>query len=359
MGIDKGFDFKGVLEAELQLSSIYDSNVFLSEAQRHEGLQIEMQPNLRYVSDPEGGATAAVIARYDPVYRVFLDRSELNHMDHDAELEWTIRGRLTELSLSAGYKEVTGSDRFTGKYDTGSLASGGLLLLRQIGSRSTLHMGFNHAHSDYDAESISGAQTIRMFIGGLWQPSSRSVVGATLRHTQSDSDFAGGRDSWSGLLELRYRLASRLAFSATFGPEWVDYSSVNQDSSLRWQAAIECRYQINERWIWSNHLHTAQIPSPDTLGYWIDHNSLTSQIEWKTNRGILTGGIEISHARYERVDPVSPLRSDENYHAVFIGFSRPIWNDRCRFESLCRRAWNHGVSDWEQWQVSAGIRISF
>ena len=355
-----GGKFKGDLDFGAELDTVYNSNFFLTENNEDDELSAFLTPWFRYNSDPEGGAKATFVASYSPVIRTYLDNSDLNDMDNSGNFSLTLEGSRTKVSLFGRYSELSGTDRLTGNFTTGSVFTGGVRASRQVASRTSLIGGVSMAVSDYGTALDEGAEVFNAYVGGVWASSSRFSVGPMLRYTHSDSGNIGVRDAWALLLDTRYRVGDRIWLEAKVGPEFSQTSGGTSDSdSVGLTGDLTARYMINERLAWTNSLRSDTIPAPSENNYLVNDIALTTALHRRFVSGTLSGGLQFNFSDYEDVGTTAIIREDEQNYGIFVEYRRNLFSDRIAFETLARYTMNQGLTDWKQLFVSAGFNVAF
>jgi hypothetical protein len=355
-GVEGGM--KGAFSYGLGVQTTYNSNFTLLEDNEESEVTVAIAPWLGYVSDPEGGAFFSLAANYYPAYNVYLENSESNQFDQSGDLVMTFTGSRTEVSLFGRYAELSGTDRITGNFTTGTVYSVGVRANRQIATRTSLYGGLTYSESDYSSGGNRGSQNTTANFGGLWRASERTSVGSSIRYSRSESDNTGTRDAWALLAELRYKAGERIWLSASLGPEFTS-DSRSGDNSVGVRAEIDARYVINERWTWKNSLGTATIPSPNDVGYVVNNLNFTSQLSHQLVRATLSGGFSFDYTEYESVGAVVRPREDEQNYSLFLAYSRNLFSERVSFDTTVRYRMNEGNRDWSQWLVSMGLSAPF
>jgi len=355
-GLEGGI--KGAFNYGVGIQTTYDSNFTLVEDNEESEVTAAISPWLGYVSDPEGGAFFSLAANYYPSYRVYLENSESNQFDQSGDVVMTFTGSRTEVAVFGRYAQLSGTDRFTGNFNTGSVISGGVRATRQVATRTSLYGGLSYSESSYSSGGREGSQSTTANFGALWSASERTSVGSSIRYSRSESDNTGTRDAWALLAELRYKAGERIWLSASLGPEFTSDSRTD-DNSVGVRAEIDARYVINERWTWSNSLGTATIPSPSDVGYIVNNVNFTSQLSHQLLRARVSGGFSFDYTEYESVDVVVRPRDDEQNYSLFLAYSRNLFSERVSFDSSVRYRMNDGDRDWSQWLVSMGLSVPF
>ena len=350
---------KGDIGWTLRAESSYDSNFFLSETDRTDEWLFLFEPSMRYTSDPEGGAQAALVANYRPVSRTYLDQSDLDRIDHSGDASLTWRGAKTEAALFARYLELSATDRLTGEFTDGSLITTGVRLSRQVAPFTRLHLGASFANSDYGNSINDGAEVFSAHLGALHDATPRLSLGANTRFTAMESDTVRRREAWALLGDLRYRFGQRTRVSLSVGPEFVTLDAASGDeTSVRLSANLGATWQINDRWTWNQSLRTASIPSPTTTGAVLNDFAWSTTLRRQFTRGSIETGIEAHLTDAESVGTATEPEDEWNF-AAFIGGRRPLGSDRIHLDGTLRHAFNRGRSDWNQWIVSIGLRVDF
>jgi hypothetical protein len=355
-GIESGI--KGAFGAMVALETVYDSNFFLSENDTESELSLNLTPSLGYTTDPEGGAIWTFSANYEPSFRAFLDNSDLNDLDHSGDMQLSFQGSRTQASAFFRYNELSGTDRLTGTFTSGSILTGGIRASRQIAARTSINGGISYAQSDYSSATDEGSDMFTTYLGGLWSASDRTSVGATLNYSRSESDNTGSRDAWALLAEVRYRVGERIWLSASLGPEFAS-DSQSGDNTVSISGDIRSRYVINERWSWVSSLRSASIPSPSDAGYIVNNYGFITSLEHQLLRATVTGGIEFNYSEYEEVGATTVARENQENLSFFLTYSRNLFSERVSAFSTVRYNTNSGDTDWSQWLVSLGLSVPF
>ncbi|MDP3851320.1 MAG: hypothetical protein Q8Q59_12505 [Luteolibacter sp.] len=350
-GIKGGFGYGAGLE------SVYDSNFGLTEDNEQSEVSLLFSPWLQYFSDPEGGARVSLTASYTPIFRAYQHNSDLNDVDQTGDVTLNFVGGKTEISLFARYNELSATDRLTGNFVAGSLLTGGVRATRQIGPRTTLNAGLSMAESDFGSSGEEGSQVLTANFGGIWEITTRTGLGSSVRYTQTESDNTGTREAWALLAELRYRMGERIWLSASLGPEFAKDSETDE-TSVGLAGDLSARYVINERWTWVTTARTATVPSPSDAGYLVNNTLLRSGLEHQRNRSSISGGFEFNYSDYEKVGAV-PDRDNEKNLSLYLGYARNLFKERVAFNSRVNYTLNKGETDWNQLQLTLGLNVAF
>jgi hypothetical protein len=348
---------KGGMNLALQVGATYDSNFFLDETNAESETSFYASPLIEYISDPEGGAKSSFAVSYRPSFRAYNENSEYNDVDHVGEVRWTIRGSRTELTLYSRYDELSGTDRLSGEFVNGSLFTGGMRLERRLASRTIGYLGASSAISDYSQSDLQGAQVDSLFLGGLWEASSRTAYGSTIRYSHISGDGVPDTDAWALLFEARHTVGSRINLSASIGPEYAQEDG-NQDR-LSMTGFLKGTYNFAERWAWINSIRHALVPTSSSVNQLVDDLVVSTTLQRSLERGSIGGGLEYRYSEFVNIGRDADLRNDEQNLAFVLSWSRPLFTDRLALDTSARYAFNSGRSDWEQFLFALALRSSF
>ena len=347
---------KGGMNLALQVGAIYDSNFFLDETNAESETSFYASPLIEYISDPEGGAKSSFAVSYRPSFTAYNENSEYNDVDHVGEVRWTIRGSRTELTLYSRYDELSGTDRLSGEFVNGSLFTGGMRLERRLASRTIGYLGASSAISDYSQSDLQGAQVDSVFLGGLWEATSRTAYGSTVRYSHISGDGVPDVDAWALLLEARHMVSDRINLSASVGPEYAQDGDADR---LGVTGFLRATYNFAERWAWINSIRHALVPTSTSSNQLVDDLVVSTTLQRSLERGSIGGGLEYRYSEFVNIGRDADLRNDEQNAAFVLSWSRPLFTDRLALDTSARYAFNSGRSDWEQFLFALALRSSF
>jgi hypothetical protein len=347
---------KGGMNLALQVGAIYDSNFFLDESNAESETSFYASPLIEYISDPEGGAKSSFTVSYRPSFTAYNENSEYNDVDHVGEVRWTIRGSRTELTLYSRYDELSGTDRLSGEFVNGSLFTGGMRLERRLASRTIGYLGASSAISDYSQSDLQGAQVDSVFLGGLWEATSRTAYGSTVRYSHISGDGVPDIDAWALLLEVRHMVSDRINLSASVGPEYAQDGDADR---LGVTGFLRATYNFAERWAWINSIRHALVPTSTSSNQLVDDLVVSTTLQRSLERGSIGGGLEYRYSEFVNIGRDADLRNDEQNAAFVLSWSRPLFTDRLALDTSARYAFNSGRSDWEQFLFALALRSSF
>jgi hypothetical protein len=347
---------KGGMNLALQVGATYDSNFFLDETNGESETSFYASPLIEYISDPEGGAKSSFAVSYRPSFIAYNENSEYNDVDHVGEVRWTIRGSRTELTLYSRYDELSGTDRLSGEFVNGSLFTGGMRLERRLASRTIGYLGASSAISDYSQSDLQGAQVDSVFLGGLWEATSRTAYGSTVRYSHISGDGVPDVDAWALLLEARHMVSDRINLSASVGPEYAQDGDADR---LGVTGFLRATYNFAERWAWINSIRHALVPTSSSSNQLVDDLVVSTTLQRSLERGSIGGGLEYRYSEFVNIGRDADLRNDEQNAAFVLSWSRPLFTDRLALDTSARYAFNSGRSDWEQFLFALALRSSF
>lgn len=359
LGLGMTDGMKGDYDYGVGVTSIFDTNFFIDESNEKSEFSTYVSPYLSYRSDPEGGARVSFTASYTPVMRAYLHNSDLNDVDQSGMATMKIVGGKTLITAYAKYAELSGSDRLSGGFVTGSLVNLGVQGAYQIAPRTTLSAQWTAAMSDYGTDEGVGSDLYTLQFGGFWAASERLSFGPSIRYMMTESDNIGSRDAWSLSMQAQYLVGERIRFVGSLGVEYAKNSGDGEKDTIGLTGDLTGSYSFNDRWAWSTFAQYATVPSPTEAGYVVNNLELTSQLERQLLRGVLGFGMEYNLSMYENVDTLSDDLDNENNLNVFISYRRNLISERVGFDAKIAYTVNDGETDWSQLQLSAGLSVTF
>ncbi len=350
---------KGAFSYGIAANAEYNSNFFLSDKDKKSELSTNLMPYLNYRSDPEGGAKVSFNASYTPTLRAYLHNSVLNGVDHTGDVSLTVQGTKTLIRSYAVYNQFSGADRLSGTYVTGTILNGGVQAACQVAPRTSLTGLWSVGMSDYDTPGSVGSDLYTTELGGYWSYSERLSFGPVIRYLVAASGNIDTRDSWSVLLQSQYLVGERIRVAGSFGLEYAANSGGDEKSNVGPTGHLMARYELNQRWNWTNLINYAMVPSPTEVGYIVNNLSVSSFFDRNFTRGTAQFGLDYNLSNYESVGVVTKNRDNENNLSVFIAYQRHFFSDRLDFSSKVSYGVNDGDTNWTQFVVSTGLRVSF
>lgn len=349
---------KGGFYYDLGIGSTYDSNFRLEEENTEDEFITLITPRIRYTTDPEGGAPVTVSASYLPVYRSYLENSDLNGLDQSADVSIRAVGAKTVVAATLRYSEVSATDRLTRSFVTGSLLNLGITGTYQIAPRTLISANTTFAMSDYSGSSATGFDIYSARLGALWAASERLNIGPSIRYSISKSDNSENLEAWAAFAEMQYRAGERIRIVASLG---VERTSIDDWCSCAIGATggLSASYKINERWFWKNSVRYVTVPSPTETDYVINNLGMSTSLTRELLRASVSFGIDLNISEYEQIDEQQDDIDSENNLAAFISYNRQLFTERLDFQSTLRYAVNDGGVDWNQLQLSVGLLLKF
>lgn len=354
-----GPGFKGGVAYGLGMETVYDSNLFLQEDDPEDEVSLNLSPWISYSTDPEGGAKASFALNYYPVANFYLNNSDLNAFDQSGDVKLKFLGAKTSLELYARLNEVTGTDRLTGEFVTGSLFNTGIQGSYQLAPRTSISGGFSSSVSEYGDSSLVGATIYTAELGGFWAATERFRFGPGLRYTFTESSNTGTRDAWALFMQAQYLAGQRIQIVGSLGFEYADSSREADNSTLRMTGNLSAYYAINELWSWRNLIQYVTVPSPTDTNYVVNNLLISTGLERLLLRANVGVGLDYNLSTYEGVGPVGTDLGNENNLNSYLAYRRKFFLERLNFESKLRYSVNEGQVDWDQVQIYAGVDVQF
>lgn len=352
-------NLKGGFYLGVDGSVTYDSNFFIDEDYTRSELTTAIAPWVVYRTDPEGGAEFSVEARYSPVFRTYLENSDLTGVDQTGSISLKYSGARTSVTIYADYAEVSMADRIASGFIQGSIFSYGINGSYQLAPRTALLASWSASKSDYDSGGRTGADVYTSEIVGLWDATERLRFGPALRHTLTESDSTGERDAIAVLVKTRYQWGEKIMLAASGGVEFSKNSRLGGGRESGLTGAFSVDYKLNERWTLRAAMRYATVPSPNNLNLLVNDLSFNTAIIRYFGPSSLEFGFGIGSSEYEEVGAIIAARQDDEYLSTYLAYRRKVFAERATFDASIRCSTNSGQKDWSQWQLSTGLSFEF
>jgi hypothetical protein len=357
VGLDQGL--KGGFSFGLGVKSSYDSNFLLDENATEDEWEADLLPQIRYFTDPEGGAPIAVSADYSPSYRSYLNHSALDGFDQSGGVTMKIEGSKTRITAYAKYSEVAGTDRLIGQFVNASILSAGLQASYQVAPKTSISSSLTASQSDYSSSSVVGSEIYTAQVGGFWAATERFSFGPSIRYSMTKSDLTGDRDAWALLMQARYQVGERIAVSGSLGAEATKNSRDAGNDAVKMTGDLTANYTINELWAWRNSVRYVTVPSPTTVNYVVNNLMISSELNRQFLKATAGLGMELNVSDYTGVGTVTETPLAEDNYSVFLSYHRTIFTERLAMDSRVRYTVNNGSTDWDQFLVTLGLNLEF
>ena len=350
---------KGRFDYGIGMEFLYNSNFFLNENHPTSELTTDVLPWVSYCSDPEGGAPFSFTASYQPSIHTYLKHPDLNGVDQSGSAAITLVGSKTLISANFSYLTLSGTDRLSGSFATGSTLDIGMTATYQIAPRTSLFADWKATQSDYGSSSLVGSNSYSAAVGGYWSATEHFSFGPSIRYDQDESTTTGTRDAWALSMQTRYLMSAKLQFLGSLGLQYSKNSRQAGDWQLGPVGGLVADYAINERLHWNNSIQYTIVPSTTETNYLINNLTISTALTRQLLRASISFGLEMDFSDYEQVGTVgTKLGTEKNLSAV-LSYRRKLFSDRLDFDSSVRYTVNQGQSDWSQLQLAAGLTLAF
>lgn len=347
------------LDFGIGVKSVYNSNFYLTAHHPDNELSTDILPWVSYCSDPEGGAPISFTASYQPNIVTYLNHPDLNGVDHSGSAAITLTGSKTVISAYLNYLTLSGTDRLSGSFTTGSGLDFGMSATYQIAPRTSVFANWKVSQVDYDAGALVGSDSYSVGLGGYWSATERFSFGPSIRYDRDESANTGTRDAWALSMQARYLMGAKLQFIGSLGLQ----TSQNSRDGGGWQfgpvGGLAANYAINERLAWHNSIQYTIVPSTSEMNYLMNNLTISTALTRQLLRASLSLGLELELADYEEAGPVATTLGSESNLSAVLGYHRKLFSDRLDFDTSIRYTLNQGRTDWSQLELTAGIECQF
>lgn len=362
-GLDLSFGpgpgLKGGMAYGIAAETIYDSNFLLSENDPESELTTTFTPWVNYRTDPEGGAPFSIAANYRPVVQTFLENSDLNGVNQSADVSMKLEGSKTLITAFGSYVEIAGTDPILNQFVNGSFLNGVITATYQIAPRTTLFASGAASISEYETTALEGSKIYTTAIGASWAATERLKFGPAFRYTASSSDNTGSSDAMAFSIQGEYKVGEKIQIIGSLGWEYTDDSREGGSGRSGLTGGLTANYALTERLAWSNSVQYVTVPSPSEENYVINNLSISTALYRELLRANVGLGLSMNVGTYDGVGPVGVQLEDDKNFGIFVSYRRKFMHERLEFDSRVRYSVNNGNSDWDQVQVSAGLKFQF
>jgi len=350
---------KGGFGYGISLQSTYDSNFFLTESDPSSELTTDVLPWISYSSDPDGAAPFSVTARYQPNIRTYLNHPDLNGVDQSGGATMTVRGAKTVISTSLNYSTLSGTDRLSGTFVTGSVLAAGISGSYQIAPRTSLFANLRASKVDYASGAQVGSDDYSADVGGYWSATERFSFGPSISFDRETSDNTGTRDAWALNMQARYLAGEKLTFVGSLGLQYSVNSREQGKGKLAPVGGLAAIYAINERLQWNNSVQYSTVPSATEVNYMINDLAVSTSLTRQFVRSSASIGLQLNISDYQEVGTVGTKLGNQDDFSAFLAYRRTLFSDRLNFDSSIRYTVNQGQTDWNQFQIAVGLSYDF
>ena len=358
-GLDGKYDGEGFVFG-VGVKGIYDSNLFITETNEQSDFSFAASPWISYNSAPPGGARFILNARYAPFFRVYLDNSNLNTVDHSGSVSLSYEGAKTTLQASADYSRFSAVDRLAGAFVEASNFGFSLNGTYQLSQKTSLDASWSAAMTDYQSARFSSSDTYALQVTGFWQATPLLRLGPSVRHSQIESANTGRRDALAFLLSLGYELTGKFSLNASAGIEFEDYErATGGDTEVQPTGNLSVIYALDALWSFQAAVRYRTLSSPSVNNYSIDNLGFSASVNRALRNGSLRAGAITNFSHYQAVGPVAAPRTDEENFSLFLGHRMNLFEDQVNLDSSIRFSKNTGQQVWSRLQLSTGFNYIF
>jgi hypothetical protein len=356
---ESGQGLKGVFLYGAGLSTVYDSNFFLSEDDPESELITGLSGTVMYFSDPEGGAPASIVANYSPVLQSFLENPDNNGIDQSGNVKMTLTGAKTVVSGYVNLSQSSGTDPVIGEFVSESLLSAGIEGSYQLAPRTSINGSFAASTSDFGTGSLEGSNVYSTYLSGSWMATEYLSLGPEVQYSKSLSDNSGTRDAWQLLMQAQYQVGQRIQISGSLGVDYSTNSREEGSGSAGLTGNFSASYSINEKLSWSGSVLYITVPSPNEVDYVINNLAISTGLSRKLLKAEVDLGLSLNVASYEAVGPTAGPLDDDSIVNLYVTYSRSLFLDRVSLVGGAYYAFSDGQSNWNQFQLSLALNAQF
>lgn len=346
------------LAFSMAVNGEYDSNLFLAETGEVDDFSAVVAPSAWYRSAPSGGALVILEGRYSPILRGYIDRSDLDTLDHIGSVALRYDGGRLRLALEANASRVDNANRFavarTRETRYGAAFSGEF----EFSKKTYLEATLQASSTEYDG-ALLGEDRLTMELGARWIATPRIHVGPTIEYSILDSANLGSRKELEFLLGVDYDMPGRIDLSAQAGVRVEENSRFGGGfGNAQFVGELSGRYMIGDFWTLAASVRYDTYSSPTHASYAIDDLAVLTSLSRSLPNGSIWAGFGINDSNYRALGP-AVAREDDQMFAAYLGHQMRVFHDRLSLFSTIRFSAASGFSDWDRIQVSSGFNFQF
>lgn len=336
----------------------FDSNLFLDETGEVEDFSAVVAPTAWYRSAPSGGALVILEGRYTPVLRGYLDRSDLDSLDHIGSVSLRYQGGRLRLGLEGNASQVENANRFAVTRTQETRYGATFTSEFEVSKKTYLEATLQASSTEYGGVLI-GEDRVGAEVGARWIATPRIQVGPSIGYTVLDSASIGSRKELEFLLGVDYDLVGRLDLSAKAGMRLEKNSRFGGDfGNAQFVGELSARYMIGDLWTLSASVTYDTYSSPTHASYAIDDLAVLASLSRTLPNGSLWAGFGINDSNYRALGPAA-VREDDQVFAAYLGHQMRVFHDQLSLFSTIRFSAASGFADWDRLQISSGFNFQF
>jgi len=219
------------LRPRLSGTVVYDDNIYIHSQTNQSDLIWVLSPGLSMASGNYlRGGERYLKLDYSPSFLFFLDQSQNNSIDHDANLsgQWQI-AKLT-LNLQQLVQVSSGGVLEAGNRVRRHIYNTSIAGTYPLGDKTSLEITARQTINDYESLIGSKEWSEQNFVDYLWTPKTTVGLGLTLGYR--DVDQNPGQTYEQFLTRVSYGYSGKTDFHATFGGELAQYGGSGGRSSF-------------------------------------------------------------------------------------------------------------------------------
>ena len=255
-------------------TSSYSSNLELRENNEESTWYTTLSPGFNYRSALSGRAVNTITADYLSDFNFYHDNAIDDTINHDLNVAYTHRGSRALLELKTSFLQETDSSRFTDTLTESTNLEGSLDFAYKMSAKTNLYASAEFSTRENDISPRGDSDLFTTSISALWDYSSKTDLGPSLRYANNSSGATGDSESVALTLEARYAASKKLNLVINAGIEASTYN--DDDTEYSPAGSLRATYTPNPVWQFTGDLRYQAIP--------------VSQLDSETFGGAFSGG---------------------------------------------------------------------
>ena len=209
------------VKIKAQTGATWDDNVFISASKKESDTIFSTSATTSVQAGNFNAAYASrVKAEYTPQAYVFVEHSEENSIDHDAEFEVQYAANRTTGAVRGSYRKTSGGNPDFGERVDAQVGNVELMLAYAFTARTRAEITGRYTDRRYDADYAFDSRESSGQLYVDYEATDKTHLSAGVAAGKLDVDGAGAQDFQRALLRMRAQVTSKTQFTAEGGADF-------------------------------------------------------------------------------------------------------------------------------------------
>lgn len=347
-------------EFGVSFRALYDSNIFLAEDDEVSDTQFTIAPQISYSTPDE--ARIGFSALYRPEFQFFVDRDDLDSVDHHVGVSAYGTGRLS-WEVSPYYTRDSGADRFAGTYVEQDVYGATAQVVYGLSGKSDMEATALASKVDYRTGGFSNSWRAQGRLSWLYEATPKLSLGPSAGYLYQEADNVPSRESILLGMRLDYQATAKLNLASRVGVGIDNFGGVEGDARL--DLDVLATWRINERWGLRLSGYYEPQPSPVGRDFYIDTLGVAGGVSYYRDESVFTVWVNYEDNNYRATSSsvAGGFSGSGHFTAVGADCSFQLFSDDLRWNLFSLYRINDARSgvpaDWENFQGGLSVTYDF